>query len=48
LGKIILFAPGGIAIVLFPKASELKEKGLNHFNLFTKSLILTVILTLPA
>jgi len=48
LGKIILFAPGGIAVVLFPKASELKEKGLNHFNLFIKALILTVVLTLPA
>ena len=48
LGKIILFAPGGIAVVLFPKASELKEKGLNHFSLFIKALILTVILTLPA
>ena len=47
LGKIILFAPGGIAIVLFPKASELKEKGLNHFNLFIKALILTIILILP-
>ena len=47
LGKIILFAPGGIAVVLFPKASELKEKGLNHFNLFIKALILTIILTLP-
>ncbi|WP_423792383.1 oligosaccharide flippase family protein [Methanocaldococcus indicus] len=47
LGKIILFAPGGVAVVLFPKASELKEKGLNHFNLFIKALILTVILTLP-
>ncbi len=47
LGKIILFAPGGIAVVLFPKASELKERGLNHFDLFIKALILTVILTLP-
>ncbi|ADC69293.1 polysaccharide biosynthesis protein [Methanocaldococcus sp. FS406-22] len=47
LGKIILFAPGGIAIVLFPKVSELKEKGLNHFNLFIKALILTIILILP-
>ncbi|ACX72264.1 polysaccharide biosynthesis protein [Methanocaldococcus vulcanius M7] len=48
LGKIILFAPGGIAVVLFPKASELKEKGLNHFNLFIKALILTIVLTIPA
>ncbi|EHP88527.1 oligosaccharide flippase family protein [Methanotorris formicicus] len=47
LGKIILFAPGGIAVVLFPKASELKEKELNHFNLFIKALVLTIILTLP-
>ncbi len=47
LGKIILFTPGGIAIVLFPKASEFKEKGLNHFILFIKALALTILLTLP-
>ncbi|HDN83135.1 MAG TPA: polysaccharide biosynthesis protein [Candidatus Altiarchaeales archaeon] len=47
LGKIILFAPGGIAVVLFPKTSELSEKGMEHFSTFLRSLALAALLVIP-
>ena len=41
LGRIILFAPIGIARVVFPKASDMYEAGKKHFHILLKGLILT-------
>jgi O-antigen/teichoic acid export membrane protein len=45
LGKIVLFAPGGIAIAMFPKTSELFEVKGKHLDLLFKALLLTLFIS---
>jgi O-antigen/teichoic acid export membrane protein len=47
LGKIILFAPTGIYIALFPKTAEMNELGSDHFDTFLKALAFLLLITLP-
>jgi O-antigen/teichoic acid export membrane protein len=44
LGRIILFAPIGIARVVFPKASDMYEAGKKHFHILLKGLVLTSLI----
>jgi O-antigen/teichoic acid export membrane protein len=44
LGRIILFAPMGIARVVFPKASDRYEAGKKHFHVLLKGLVLTSLI----
>jgi len=44
VGKIFLFLPGAIAIVLLPHASGLNAKGLDATDALKKSLLLTALL----
>jgi len=45
LGKIVLFAPGAIGMVIFPKAAEKHEKGEGHFHVLLKGLGLTLLIS---
>jgi len=42
LGKIILFAPAGIALAMFPKTSENFEKRKAHSSILEKALLYTI------
>lgn len=44
MGRIILFASGGIAMVVFPKASDMYEAGKKHFHVLIKGLVLTSLM----
>lgn len=44
LGKLVLLAPGGIALALFPKTSNLFEKGGEHLRLLGRALVLTLLM----
>lgn len=44
LGKIVLFALGGIGLAMFPKTSELFEKGRSHRLVLWKAIVLSLIL----
>lgn len=43
IGKIILYATGPIASVMFPMISEHKAKGEKHYRIFMASLLLTLV-----
>jgi O-antigen/teichoic acid export membrane protein len=45
LGRIILFASGGIAMVVFPKASDMYEAGGKHSHMLLKGLVLTFLIS---
>ncbi|WP_240912550.1 oligosaccharide flippase family protein [Thermococcus sp. LS2] len=45
LGKIVLFAPGAVGMVIFPKAAEMHEKGEEHFHVLLKGLVLTLLIS---
>ena len=45
LGKIVLFIPGGVSIVLFPKVSALSEAGTKHHTVLLTALLLTTFLS---
>ncbi len=44
LGRIVLVAPMGIAIVMFPKTSELFETGRRHRPMLVKAMMITILL----
>jgi O-antigen/teichoic acid export membrane protein len=44
LGKIILFAPSGIALAMFPKISDSFERKVSHSSLLFKALLYTVVI----
>lgn len=48
IGKIVLFLPGAIAIVMFPHVSGSHAKGEEHLHIFQKSLKYTAILCVVA
>ncbi|NJE03857.1 capsular biosynthesis protein [Thermococcus sp. MV11] len=45
LGKIALFAPGAIGVVVFPKTAERYERGEQHFHLLLKALVLASLIS---
>ena len=45
LGKIVLFAPGAVGMVIFPKTAEMHEKGEEHFHVLLKGLALTLLIS---
>ncbi|WP_297510638.1 oligosaccharide flippase family protein, partial [Thermococcus sp.] len=45
LGKIALFAPGAVGMVIFPKAAEMHEKGEEHVHVLLKGLALTLLIS---
>ncbi|NJE06983.1 capsular biosynthesis protein [Thermococcus sp. M39] len=45
LGKIVLFAPAAVGMVIFPKAAEMHEKGEEHFHVLLKGLALTLLIS---
>ncbi len=45
LGKIALFAPGAVGMVIFPKTAEMHEKGEEHFHVLLKGLALTLMIS---
>jgi len=45
LGKIALFAPGAIALVLFPEASKLHERGGNPLKVLLSAMLLSGLLS---
>lgn len=45
LGKIVLFAPGAVGMVIFPKAAEMHEKGEKHFHVLTRGLAMTLLIS---
>jgi len=45
MGKIVLFLPGAIAIVMFPKAAEMSIQGKDTLRLLNRSLLFTGILS---
>jgi O-antigen/teichoic acid export membrane protein len=44
LGKIIFFAPSGIALTMFPKTSESFEKDKMHFPILLRALFYTILI----
>lgn len=44
LGKIVLVAPMGVAVAMFPKTSELFESGGSHRPVMMKAMLLTVVI----
>ncbi len=44
LGRVALFAPMGIAVAMFPKTSELFERGGDHLSLLKKSALYVVLI----
>ncbi len=44
LGRIAFYAPYGVAIAMFPKISELFEKGAEHRSVLRKSMLLTLFI----
>ncbi len=44
VGKIALYVPGGIVIAMFPKTSELFEKGMGHRPTLLKAMLFTLFL----
>ena len=44
MGKVVFFVPGGIAIVMFPKTSQLFEVGGDHHSILRKAILLTLLL----
>lgn len=44
MGKIVIFIPGAIGLVMFPKVAEYHKKNLNSINILKKSLFITLIL----
>ena len=45
VGKMVLFLPGAIATVMFPKASQMKTLGESTWKILNRSLLLTGILS---
>ena len=45
LGKIALFAPGAVGMVVFPKAAERHEKGEKHLHILLKGLVLVFLIS---
>lgn len=45
LGKIALFAPGAVGMVIFPKTAEMHERGEEHFNVLMKGLALALLIS---
>jgi len=45
LGKVVMFAPVGIVLAMFPKTSGLHESGKTHRPVLLKSVLLTTIVT---
>ncbi len=45
VGKMVLFLPGAIASVMFPKASEMKTLRMSTWRLLNRSLLLTGVLS---
>ena len=45
LGKIALFAPGAVGMVVFPKAAEKHEKGEKHLHILLKGLALVFLIS---
>lgn len=45
LGKIALFAPAAVGMVIFPKAAEMHEKGGEHFHVLLKGFVLTLLIS---
>jgi O-antigen/teichoic acid export membrane protein len=44
MGKIVIFIPGAIGLVMFPKVAEYHKKGLSSIDILKKSLLITLIL----
>jgi O-antigen/teichoic acid export membrane protein len=44
LGRIALYAPMGVTVVMFPKTSELSELGITSRPILTKAMLLTLLL----
>jgi len=44
MGRIVIFIPGAIGLVMFPKVAEYHKKGLDSINILKKSLFITLIL----
>ena len=44
MGKIVIFIPGAIGLVMFPKVAEYHKKSLNSIDILKKSLFITLIL----
>jgi len=44
MGKIVIFIPGAIGLVMFPKVAEYHKKNLNSIDILKKSLFITLIL----
>lgn len=45
LGKIALFAPGAVSMVVFPKAAENHERGEGHFHILLRGLALVSLIS---
>ena len=45
LGKIVLFAPGAVGIIVFPKAAEKHESGVKHSYILIKGLVLAMLIS---
>ena len=45
LGKIALFAPGAVSMVVFPKAAERHERGEKHLHILLKGLALVFLIS---
>ncbi|ASJ16054.1 capsular biosynthesis protein [Thermococcus chitonophagus] len=45
LGKIILFAPGAVGMVIFPKAAERFENGGDHFKILVRGLGIVLLIS---
>lgn len=44
VGRIVLYMPGGIVIAMFPKTSELFEKGMGHRSTLLKAMLFSLFL----
>ena len=44
MGKIVIFIPGAIGLVMFPKVAEYHKKNLDSIDILKKSLFITLIL----
>ena len=44
MGKIVIFIPGAIGLVMFPKVAEYHKKNVNSIDILKKSLFITLIL----
>ncbi len=44
MGKIVIFIPGAVGLVMFPKVAEYHKKSLSSIDILKKSLLVTLIL----